>query len=113
MIVGGAWVADSGPPNDPMSCAANETDADGADSTSWTCAYESTPAMNLVQDDSADNAFVEGGCDAASGTDTGPVGFTMATDVEVETQAATINFTNTIAEPAAAAVVEAEPTFTG
>ncbi len=60
------------------------------------------------------NGEIPAGCDAPSGTGTGPVGFTLGDSKQVDTQVATVHFTNTLPEAApAAAAVTAAPTFTG
>ncbi len=101
-IVGGAWKVNFPTPDDPLQCTATETDADGAPTTTWTCDYE-----NVVV-----NGLTEFGCDAPSGTGTGPVGFSLGSIGQgIETQLTTVHFTNTI--PAPAAAVPAAPTFTG
>ena len=108
--VNGAWQFDTGV-TQQVSCTFTETDPDGATSTSWTCAYE-TSHLQEVEAAAAQAAF---GCDAPSGTGTGPVGATLeGLDTTLVAQKLTVHFTNTIPEPEAAAEpVEAAPTFTG
>ena len=97
----GAWKFNSNVPEDVVDCTVTETDAGGASTTSWTCDYV------LEQ---RNGGTVIGGCDAPTGTGTGPVGFELADEEqEVVMQVATVHFTNTIPAPA----VEAAPTFTG
>ena len=109
-FIGGDWVPEGGDwkstgfTPEITECSLNETDADGAATTTWTCDYEFVPV------DSPSGL----GCDAPSGTDTGPVNLTLGGEGQVESQTATVRFTNTIPDAAApAAAVPAAPTFTG
>jgi hypothetical protein len=113
-IVDGAWAL-SIVNVDTQECDFTETDAGGATSTSWTCAYESEPLTTV-----APAQVLDAGCEAESGSGTGPVHVVYPSDAEVSSQASTVTFTNTFAGPTPsqpatqpAAAVVATPGFTG
>lgn len=97
---GGRWVWDDRFTNRPQVCNATETDADGATSTSWTCAYS-------IKQSTIDPP----GCAAPAGDGTGPLAVTLIGAGEGGVgQAVDLVFTNTIAPPVP---VVAEVSFTG
>jgi hypothetical protein len=111
-IVDGAW-SFSQVNTDLQECDFTETDAGGATSTTWTCAYDfdpvSVPEAAQIE---------EAGCAADAGTGTGPVHVVYPPNSEVELQASTVTFTNSFTtaplEPLRpAAQVVAQPVFTG
>ncbi len=99
---GGQWVLpDARYINVPQVCTATETDADGATSTSWTCAYSVEQSTEPPP-----------GCAADAGSGTGPVEFTLIGAGEgAAGQDVDLVFTNTIAP--VPAPITAEVTFTG
>jgi hypothetical protein len=82
-------------------CSATETDADGAASTRWTCAWDATFENGQAEDL---------GCDAADGTGVGPVAFTLGGGgASLLEQEATITFTNSLPESPAESPAESLP----
>jgi hypothetical protein len=108
--VSGAWQLVTDLPPDSTPCTFTETVTGGAESTSWTCAYESTEP-DVVKDQGLEDP--EPGCAVAAGTGTGPVTVIYGNfDSDVETQTSTVTFTNTYVAPPAPPVNTA-PNFTG
>lgn len=111
VIEGGAWVLHTTQPPSDTTCTFTETQAGGAASTSWTCAYES----QVLPDEAgatlvSDPPSVTIGCGATSGTGTGPVSVGFAgLDGTPRNQRVEVVFTNTYAAP----VVVVTPSFTG
>jgi hypothetical protein len=97
----GAWAPFGGQPDVGTTCTFVETDAEGAASTSWTCAF-----------DAQFGTEPEGlGCAAEAGADTGPVTIVYGgNETEPEHQEGTVVFTNTYEEPLPP---EVAPSFTG
>jgi hypothetical protein len=109
--VNGAWQLQTTLPEAATPCTYTETETGGAESTSWTCAYQSTePDVVKGQGPAADP---EPGCAAAAGTGTGPATVVYGNfDSDVETQSSTVTFTNTYVAPPAPPANTA-PNFTG
>ena len=109
--VNGAWQYQTTLPEEAITCTFTETVTGGAESTSWTCSYQSTePDVIKGQGPAADP---EPGCAAASGTGTGPATVVYGNfDSDVETQTSTVTFTNAYVAPPAPPVNTA-PNFTG
>jgi hypothetical protein len=114
-IVDGAWQLTGGADSSPLQCTLNETATGGASSTSWSCDYTNEP----IEAAPGAEQVIESGCAAASGTGSGPVGLTLASFLEVNSQTADVTFTNTYVpltpiEPITPAPqVVVQPAFTG
>ncbi|MFN8027877.1 MAG: hypothetical protein U0W40_16405 [Acidimicrobiia bacterium] len=109
VIENGAWVGVS-PSGLGGSCTVTEIATGGATSTSWTCAYDATEVVVPKA------AFVPqgAGCEAASGSGTGPATIVVASNSVVSEQEATVVFTNTfVAAPPVVQAVVVQPAFTG
>jgi len=116
----GGWTLFDTLGNANDACSFEETVTGGATSTSFTCAYQN------VESDEIENQQIELGCDAASGTGTGPVEVLYGFNLNVFSQTSTVTFTNTFqaattttttttptTTTTAAAPVATSPTFTG